>query len=214
MRTFRILERIKNFLDRKADVASKEMMPIGWGRDTFFDEGVQKVLLERHPENYQYDSTANHYYPIEAWKVADQQALGTRLHDETELRASELAFNDREWFARLTLAVSGARSQRAERERNPQNDLDRFLNWRNQHFLFDARPPSKYDEALTAMGSKVGKDPTGSIRKAMSLENRRRKQIWDKWGQCWMTHLHGYPTEGTADLADKLVKKSSVTKSS
>ena len=112
--------------------APREKMFLRWSdiAQSFFDDNVQTVLDERHPDNWKfYQNKAAKFYPVKAWGDCEAAlASGTVLF-------AELLPLERDWFLRLLSAVSTSHLDRERRLRNPQRIIDKLERWRLEHAL-------------------------------------------------------------------------------
>lgn len=128
---------LKEFLELFGDARPKMFLK-HWDRETFFNDGVQEVLMERHPSRLTYkgpNCSAWETYPIVAWGICEQKRLGTKQEDDTEFLSNEFYHEDPKWFARLTLAMIEAGEEISQRTRTPKTVLDKFVKWRNDFYL-------------------------------------------------------------------------------
>ena len=107
-----------------------------WQRDSFFDDEVQTVLLERLSPDLNAAPWEALAYPIQAWSDADNFRL-TRLEQSFEMACiKEWACGiDSQWFVRLMSALDSYYSRRAEAFKNPKRTLDKVERWRTEHYF-------------------------------------------------------------------------------
>lgn len=107
-----------------------------WGRDSFFDDEVQAVLLERLPPDVNAVPCEALDYPIQAWSDADNFRL-TRTENSFEMGCIKDWFcsPDSHWFVRLTSALDSYYRRRAEAFKNPKRTLDKVERWRTERYF-------------------------------------------------------------------------------
>lgn len=234
MNAFNREDAIKEFLKLCGD-NHPHMFLKWWQRETFFDQNVQTILIERHPKNMDYESASNIGYPIFAWSTAEQQSLGTCSLDGTEICANEITRHDPLWFPRLAMAVREARIRINQWRKTPETVLHRYIVWRDKKYLWetDSITPSNSPEFIKdaidycvpdwESNPKYSRDDCIrkmerariAIQKAITIENQRRDEIQVLWAECWLTHIRGCePPQNANDLANKVLLKSNVTKKS
>lgn len=97
---------------------------------SFFNDDVQDVLLERHPEKIPFDDDAQKSYPIDAWKAADQAALHLQVGCVNIGEFTRFLVADPVWSARLFAAVVSARWHEMQSASNPQTAGEKREAWR------------------------------------------------------------------------------------
>lgn len=115
----------------------KEKFFLKWdGRDSFFDDEVQAVLLERLPSDVFSAPWEALAYPIQAWSDADNFRL-TRMEQSFDLGCIKdwTCANDSQWFVRLMSALDSHFRRRAEAFKNPKRTLDKVLQWRFERYF-------------------------------------------------------------------------------
>ena len=123
------------FLERTGDPKEKFFLK-WWGRESFFDVEVQKVLLERLPPdvNTAPGDALNH--PIQAWSHADNFRMTGRDESfEVNYIKEWLCSPDSQWFVRLMAALDSYNSRRTASFNNPKRTLDKVLRWRDARYL-------------------------------------------------------------------------------
>jgi hypothetical protein len=83
------------------------------GRDSFFDPGVQEVLMERHPSKGSFGKEGFKGYAIDAWRAVDQFALTRGFSDRSLAEFGAFMRLDPLWTTRLLNAVMLAHESQA-----------------------------------------------------------------------------------------------------
>jgi hypothetical protein len=142
----------------------KEKFFLKWdGRDSFFDDEVQAVLLERLPPDVFSVPWEALAYPIQAWSDADNFRL-TRMEQSFEMGCIKdwLCHADSHWFVRLTSALDSHFRRRAEAFKKPTRALDRVLKWRYERYFRETSQMAQPKAEATITNARIQK-----IREAM-----------------------------------------------
>ncbi len=159
----------------------------------FFDEAVQSILMERHPEKWR-DMP---YYAVDAYIWAEQYGwigysdFPLKSPVSIEEHASFYFTYDLCWFSRLLTAI--AKSIESILQVNPAEAPRATLlqGWLNT-FSETSKRPSLWLEG-TPLQENASKDNAekrrNSIRVSAAKVNRRRRTIFAHWRGCWEAEL-------------------------
>src|ERR1035441_7370105 len=148
---------ITNFLEATGNPKEKFFLK-WWNRDSFFDDEVQIVLLERLPPDINtapWDALA---YPIQAWSDADNFRL-TRLEQSFEMGCIKdwTCGNDSQWFVSLMAALDSYYKRRAEAHKNPKRTVDKVEHWRTQRYFRETSQLALPKAEATQLNAKIRK---------------------------------------------------------
>jgi len=108
----------------------REKFFLRWdGKDSFFDDQVQRLLLQFHPGN-----GVAQTFPIDAWSIADSVCSFPSLQAWTELFPcmERLPL----WTAELLAAIMQFRQREADRMKKPLTALDEIKAWVGDRYLW------------------------------------------------------------------------------
>jgi len=172
----------------------------------FFDDMVQAILMERHPNNC---PKVEPWYSVNAYLLAEQYAL-TALSDDPfgqiefyliSGAAHFLFINDLKWFSHLLIAMTDAV---AIFHNNTIPDLPfwslKLQGWNNR-FPEGTKRPERWLEGTEYLAAckeynlkHPDKNRTSSITVSASRETGRRKKIFKIWLPCWQSNLQRLDT--------------------
>jgi len=181
-------------------------MGLRWdGCEPFFDDAVQSVLMQLHPDRVPYPNDSEKAFPIDAWKAAEQFATWP---SDIHWDALRQFFRDAPaWMAELLSAVMRYRPHAPETLRQIQA-------WRTKRYLEETDKQYSAEERERVL--KAMKDPDVAVkpirlplpkgkptqwmdgdrslspeayRQAVNRENRRRDEIMRRWAESWLAHL-------------------------
>lgn len=109
-----------------------------FGKESFFDKDVQKVLSQFHPKNYSYPDMQSIGFPVDAWSNADQVCLCAS--EPSWMQLLPLWQRMPLWTAELLAAIMHFRQKQVERMKNPIDALDQIEAWRNERYLWEQNP--------------------------------------------------------------------------
>jgi hypothetical protein len=163
----------------------------------FFDDKVQKVLMQRHPEPGQINSGFAPWYAVEAYLIAEQFGLvayGNGSPKTFELlgdSAQFYSFCDLRWFSQLMVAVTGVFERMQMVSGLGADPIALKLQEWNNHFSQSDESPCRWldgSEFLERL-KKYKKSPLNSVRVSAATENRKREDIFQSWLPCWQAEL-------------------------
>lgn len=103
------------------------------GYDSFFDDNVQRLLLQVHPEKVSYPSDALKGYAVEAWNRADGFAVSRS--EVAWMRLLPFMRQNPVWHSELLAAVFRYYQAEAQRSADPLNALAAVKRWRTERYL-------------------------------------------------------------------------------
>lgn len=155
------------------------MMLRWFGKETFFDDGVQEVLLEMHPALLQIsrDEVPDEAFkallalPIAAWSLVDSVARcqpEDKWDDLTTLLQLDLL-----WTTELLRAVLKARA--AEQKPYTETALDEVKAWRGTRYLWETDRPKYSHAAAVRHNTLVKKSPNVEAEVERIREEERKR---------------------------------------
>jgi hypothetical protein len=156
-------------------------------RESFFDPGVQSVLMTRHPSSC--ESGTPKHWPITAWQMTDQYVLVRNLRNfsggeiQNALEVHEAFSRDPLFIAELLAAIVRFRFTKAARIKDPDDTLAQIQKWRTDFLFLSKVVPRGYLEGWKKRRS------DSAYRKAVHDENKRRDKIMADWLDCWTAYF-------------------------
>jgi len=150
-------EAIARFLEITGEPVEKFFLK-WWQRDSFFDDEVQAVLLERLPTDINAAAWEALAYPIQAWSDADNFRL-TRLETSFEIACIKewTCSIDSQWFVRLMSALDSYYRRGAEAFNNPKRTLDKVERWRTERYFRETSQLALPKAEATHINAKIRK---------------------------------------------------------
>ncbi len=128
-------KRIEKFM--KLGEPRVDMFLRWWGRESFFDDGVQEVLLRFHPENQKHFPDDLLGFPIHAWSTVDSVRMAPCEKTWSDLLPIMQRFPL--WTAELLHAMMRYHA----RQTKQPDTLRQLIDWRNERYLGET-PRVKY----------------------------------------------------------------------
>jgi hypothetical protein len=198
--------------DEKTNKAFEKFFPHDWWKNSFFDDNVQEILNQWHPDSAPAGLALrdeDFAAPIRAWKVCDSAVL-SQYSEPCAADLINFLSDTVSWGGRLLVAVQQFYEQGGRKMREPKTQADLFRQWADWRY-FEAtseirpqEPPHKYAEAVDEIKKAFSKVirannlsvTEGALRKFMHDENARRNSIMQRWEKnfeaahkCWFDDL-------------------------
>jgi len=168
-----------------------DKVPRWWGRESFFDEQVQAVLMEMHPDKIHYNTEQTKGFPVGAWKEADQAAMFLMARKPLGQFMDILIFNPF-WASRLLAAVLDYWRRRFDTDKNPETAREKLRRFRELAMLNNSEEQMTEPLTYDHLGAAIYPGSPGAantIKQALHKENRRREAIMEHWAICWASYL-------------------------
>ncbi len=187
-------------------------------RESFFDEEVQDVLDQRHPDDIESSPIILTAWPVRAWRIVD--AVVNEPSEQEWTHLFHFVERDRTWVFELLGAVSRWRVERLRELADDETPtalsahrkwvLDRSL-WESARLTYDHATAVKHNtllkhpatdapgvtplpiseplkHPLAYMDRKRNLSPE-AYRQAVHRENAKRDKIMKHWAAAWLAHL-------------------------
>lgn len=160
-------KRIEKFM--KLGEPRVDMFLRWWGRESFFDDGVQEVLLRFHPENQKHFPDDLLGFPIHAWSTVDSVRMAPCEKTWNDLLPimQQLPL----WTAELLHAMM---RYQARQSKQPDT-LRQLIDWRNKRYLWET-PRVKYTHEQVVKYNTLIKTPPDVEAMVQSVRAKEKRE--------------------------------------